>query len=317
MPAVGAAVSRLNPTGVTGGYTARPYDLVVADAGTANLTVTLPAGAATGTLVAVKKDDPGTNAVTVTAASGTVNGAGTYALLSLGAGATFQFDGTNWLLLSTAANTSLQLPGGGSTLQVLGKAASTDNGNAWFAATALAGTSFGPTWRSGYYFDNRINALAATGTVSMPASTQYYVPFFVPTAVGISAIAAHVATANAFVTLGMGIYAPAATGMPGALLLATVSGAASAAGALEKAYAVTLPQGWNYFGLGNPSGSTLSLSAIPVGAAFSPLGTVAAPAAGAGAPTYISVSSGGNLPNPAANGNTQVTGPPWVFIKPA
>lgn len=57
--------SRLTAVTITGAYTAAPYDLVLADATSVGLTVTLPAAPADRTRVAVKKTDTTINTVTI------------------------------------------------------------------------------------------------------------------------------------------------------------------------------------------------------------------------------------------------------------
>lgn len=319
MPSVGAVTANLTATVQAGTYTAKPGDLVIANATSAAFTVTLPANPATNTQVAVKKFDASGNVVTVTGGPGiTVNGTATYPLAAGGATATFEFDGANWLLLATASSTVGLLPAGGTAGQILGKTSNADYATAWYNATTLAGNTYGPIYRSGYYYDNRITALAAAGTVSLAVGTQVYVPFWVPAAAAITAISAHVATGNASGTLNLGVYTALANGMPGSLLLPYVSASATASGVTALAYATTLPQGWNWFVIGSSGSTAVTLSALPLGATDTPLGMAAAPAAGAGVITYLSLASSGIPPATASSTLTSVqAAPPWIIVRAA
>lgn len=144
MPSVGAVTSNLGVTLKTGTYTAKPADFVLADATAAPFTVTLPTGPLVNAIVAVKKVDASTNMVTVAPGPGAlINGDTAVGLVVLGASATFQFDGTNWQLLSTGqintANTAAGIPAGGTAGQVLAKTSATSYDAAWAAPATPSG----------------------------------------------------------------------------------------------------------------------------------------------------------------------------------
>jgi hypothetical protein len=81
----------------TAAYTAVTTDnLLLADATTAAFTITLPAVAA-GQLLTVKKIDSTANAVTISPASGTIDGAATDSIAIQWQARTYVSDGTNWL----------------------------------------------------------------------------------------------------------------------------------------------------------------------------------------------------------------------------
>jgi hypothetical protein len=79
-------------------YTAVNGDIVLADATGGTFAVTLPAVAA-GLIVDIKKVDASANAVTITPASGTIDGAATVALTTRYASRSMVSDGTSWFLL--------------------------------------------------------------------------------------------------------------------------------------------------------------------------------------------------------------------------
>lgn len=82
---------------VTGATTATPGQFVRADATSGAFTVTLPASGR----VHVMKIDASANAVTVVGAgSTTINGQASATITEQWAGATFIFDGSNWLIRS-------------------------------------------------------------------------------------------------------------------------------------------------------------------------------------------------------------------------
>lgn len=82
----------------TAAYTAVARDLILASAATAAFTVTLPAVTA-GRWVTVKKTDSTANAVTVSPASGTIDGASTHVIATQYASRDFVSDGTNWFVV--------------------------------------------------------------------------------------------------------------------------------------------------------------------------------------------------------------------------
>lgn len=93
----------------TSAYTAVAGDFVLADATTAGFTVTLPANPTVGHLVTVKKKDATANVVTVVATSKTIDGDANATIIAKDAGAVFEYDGSNWQVVSV---TSAQGPKG-------------------------------------------------------------------------------------------------------------------------------------------------------------------------------------------------------------
>lgn len=79
-------------------YTAADHDLVLASASGGAWVLTLPAVGA-GKWVTVKKTDSTANAITVTPASGTIDGAATYPITSQYVSRDFVSDGTNWFVV--------------------------------------------------------------------------------------------------------------------------------------------------------------------------------------------------------------------------
>lgn len=85
----------------TAAYTAAVGDLVEANATSAGFTITLPSAPYTGARVTVKKTDSTGNVVTVVGQGGsTIDGDANASIVSQWAGATFVYDGTNWLVRS-------------------------------------------------------------------------------------------------------------------------------------------------------------------------------------------------------------------------
>lgn len=82
-------------------YTVLPTDwTVLSDATGGAFAVTLPSVSQnTGRMITIKKIDSSANAVTVTPASGTIDGAGTYALTTQYQFVVVQSDGTNWWIV--------------------------------------------------------------------------------------------------------------------------------------------------------------------------------------------------------------------------
>lgn len=97
----------VTPTGAkTSAYTAVNGDMVIADATSGAVPITLPAATA-GATVAAKKIDTSANVVTVTGASGAlIDGDAALYLVSEDAGCTLVADGTNWRVVSTAFESS-------------------------------------------------------------------------------------------------------------------------------------------------------------------------------------------------------------------
>jgi hypothetical protein len=83
------------PTAKTGNYTAASGELVLADTSGGAFAVTSPA-ATSGAWFAVKKKTADTNTLTVTPASGTIDGASSFTTSAGYSAYTFVADGTNW-----------------------------------------------------------------------------------------------------------------------------------------------------------------------------------------------------------------------------
>jgi hypothetical protein len=148
MPSVGAVTSNLNVVAKTTNYLAVANNFVLMDATGGPRTVTLPTAPATNMLVAVKKSDSSTNAVTVVPGAGAnINGDTACILAIQGASATFQYDGTNWQLLSAGnintANPAAGIPSGGTLGQVLAKSSATNYDATW--STPAGGLPTGGT----------------------------------------------------------------------------------------------------------------------------------------------------------------------------
>ena len=93
-------LSRLNatrPIAVSTTYTAASGDIVLATAGAGGFTVTLPT-VALGAFVTVKKVDTGAGTITVSPASGSIDGASTYSLVVRWDSVDLYSDGSNWFL---------------------------------------------------------------------------------------------------------------------------------------------------------------------------------------------------------------------------
>jgi hypothetical protein len=84
-------------TSKTTTYTAANGDLVLADATSAAFTVTSPAATANNVFT-VKKTDSSANAVTISPASGTIDGASSWVIYDQYSSFTFVSDGTNWFV---------------------------------------------------------------------------------------------------------------------------------------------------------------------------------------------------------------------------
>lgn len=100
-----AWASLLNPVAKTAGYTANANELVLANASSASITITIPVTA--GVITAVKKTDATTNSVYIAApGSATVDGTSLFELQAQYACGVFVGDGTNAWLVSSGASWS-------------------------------------------------------------------------------------------------------------------------------------------------------------------------------------------------------------------
>lgn len=98
----GATFTSVHTT--TSNYTASASEFVRVDASGGNKTITLPDNPAICSLVAVKKVDTSSNAVTVVGSSGaTIDGDPNGVINIPGVGAIFIFNGTNWDIISTVS----------------------------------------------------------------------------------------------------------------------------------------------------------------------------------------------------------------------
>lgn len=100
-PTTDLSVPVSSPSKVTAqssNYTAKPGDIVLATGGSGGINILTPSSTANGQF-AVKKVDPGVGAITITAASGTIDGAATQVILIQYQSLTLVADGTNWNLI--------------------------------------------------------------------------------------------------------------------------------------------------------------------------------------------------------------------------
>lgn len=254
MPSVGAVTSNLNVKTPPGDYTAVANDLVLATGG---FTVTMPTSPVINTVVAIKKIDASTSPVSIVP-GGTANLNGdTSALLAVaGAAATFQYDGTNWQLISTGTiNTSAG------------------------ASASLTDAIVAPVYTVGLWYDRR-NGMPAHGPIAgggiLNGSTIYYVPFYAHTAIKIDQLGVVTgATAPASGSgVRIGVYRAAANRSPGTFVvdlgLFTLPATTNTWTTSSVFTATTIPQGWNYFALsfnsfspGNPYGARYDYVATP------------------------------------------------------
>lgn len=240
MPSVGTASAGLATITKNVNWTAAPGTYVLADASGGPITITLPAAPGNGVTVGVKKIDTTSNVVTVVgtatgtpAVTPTIDLDTNVTLTAQGVGAIFVFDGTNWQINSTA---------------VTNAATST--------ASASGGVSdgyFAPGYTSGYWYDRRVGTPAAGGSttsVTLAASTIYYVPLYLYKSVTISAVALYVSNAASSAIVRLGAYkADATTYNPstlisdfGTLSVTAVSGLA----VITLGTALTLPKGFSF-----------------------------------------------------------------------
>lgn len=92
-------VSANRPVQVSGTYTALGGDIVLATAGVVGYVVNLPSVTTPGTQVIVKKVDANSGTITITPASGTIDGQSTYPISTQYQSVTLVSDGTNWNLI--------------------------------------------------------------------------------------------------------------------------------------------------------------------------------------------------------------------------
>lgn len=260
MPSVGSVTSNLTPVTKTAAYTAAASDLVLANATSAAFSITLPVATLTGTVVAVRKTDSSTNAVTVLPNSGqTVNGTTSYVLFGQGAYVSFQYDlaNTNWIVRDLDV-----MPAGGNTSQVLTKNSGTSYDASWVtAAGGVADQMLAPLYTSGSWYSRRSGTPALTsywGTATSAATTStiYYYPQFMYALTTINAVSwftgSTAATAGSVVRVGA-YNASTTTGLPTTLVadMGTFSPSTSsfANTTLSLGSNVALPKAWIWWAL--------------------------------------------------------------------
>lgn len=121
-------------------YTALPGDLVVTNASSGPITITLPTAPPIDTMVGVKKSDSSANTVTVVPGGTDKIDNDTAVVLAVSsASVTVQYDGTQWRILSTGqlnlANNAAGIPSGGAAGQILTKNTTTNYDASWLDAT--------------------------------------------------------------------------------------------------------------------------------------------------------------------------------------
>ena len=176
-------------------YTATVGDFVLADASSAGFTVTLPASPSAGHIVGVKKTDSTANVVTVVAAGKTIDGDSNATIVTRNAGATFEYDGSNWritgvgTITGAAGPTGPTGPTGGSGVQPIMGAGVL---NSWYVASGLPAASL-------------FNRSTTAGTLILGT------PFICPEAMTVDAIGCYVKTGGtAGAVVRLGVYQPSA-----------------------------------------------------------------------------------------------------------
>jgi len=222
MPSVGAVTSNLNVV-VPGvyPYTAKANDLVLASAVSGAVTITMPTTPPVNSVVAVKKTDSTTSAVSIVAPGGTaiINGDTSAVLAVTGAAATFQYDGSTWQLISTGTiNTApiAGLPTGGSADQVLKKNSATNYDVSWGTASAGGGGGgeFYPWAGAGrVFFGPPMTGNSYNGTPQGYNTNMTLWPVRIPNACTVASISVASTAAGGSATAYMALYSdePTAT----------------------------------------------------------------------------------------------------------
>lgn len=234
MPSVGAVTSNLNITSQTVNYAAKANDFVLADATTAAVTVTLPAGPVVNTIVAVKKVDTTTSAVSVVPTSpAKIDGDTAVVLAAQGSAVSAQYDGANWQLVSTGVV----------------------NATALTAVASSTDTMLAPVYQSGYWYDRRAGSTIGYNSPSSftpSANTLYYVPCYMHRSVALDRLAlGNQTAATGGASIRIGLYNVTSAGAPGALLydFGLLSPSTSGATVTTVTAAGTLPKGFSYWAL--------------------------------------------------------------------
>lgn len=216
MPSVGAVTSNLNVVTKTANYTAAANDFVLADATSGAITITLPNAPVINTVVAVKKTDNTTSAVSIVpGGTANLNGDTSAVLAVTGAAATFQYDGTNWQLLSTGtintANPAAGLPTGGATDQVLKKNSATNYDVSWTTMSAGGGGPIYPWQASRAFFASPLVGAVTSQVSSYWSSSPCAYPVRVPNACTISNVSVVCNTTGATGSIYVSVYADTAS----------------------------------------------------------------------------------------------------------
>lgn len=219
MPSVGSITYNYKPvtkTGVTT-YTANNGELVLVDASSAAVQVTLPLNPTAGMQVAVKKTDATANKVTVISGSAaTIDTDSSAVLLSQNSTGSFVYDGssTSWKIVSTSvfntASSQGVVPPAGTINQVLTKTGVADYAVGW-AAPATTGGAAQP-WSGGNWF-NPGYQLPVTASYSTAYATYLSaIPVYVPNACTISSVNVTLGS-TATTSIKLALYANGGTGI--------------------------------------------------------------------------------------------------------
>ena len=193
MPSVGSVTSNLTITAQNSAHNAQPGQFVLANAVGGAFSVTLPSAPPLNSLVMVKKNDAGTNVVTVSGNGKTIDGAATYALSTQNASVTVLYDGSNWQITASVGA----------------------------AATAATGSSSGTgvfqTWTvPGRFYFGQPATLGSMVQTSAGQTSLVAYPIRIPNNCTIATMALTSGTAG--VTNAFGLYTdvyPATSGGPG------------------------------------------------------------------------------------------------------
>lgn len=238
MPSVGTASTGLAAVTKTSAWTATPGSFVSADATNGAFTVTLPANPGNGVTVGVKKTDTSSNIVTVVSgSSATIDNDTSVTLTAYGVGAIFVFDGTNWQIYSTAVTNAAASSG---------------------SAGSTSDAYFAPSYTSGYWYDRRAGTPAAgcsISTVTLAATTIYYLPLYLHKAVSISAIGCFInTTPGAGAVVRIGIYKTDGVNSTPQTLITdygtlNVAGISNVVSSITLGTSQTLPKGYSWLAL--------------------------------------------------------------------
>src|SRR5207253_1542915 len=97
--AAGGYAPMPNVVSKTANYTAAGFDVVLCDATSGSFTITLPSVSVNGRKVTVKKTDASVNTVTISPASGTIDGAASLVISTRWVSYDVIADGTNWYVI--------------------------------------------------------------------------------------------------------------------------------------------------------------------------------------------------------------------------